>query len=130
MKKKIVHFLSNLFPSIFTTLAFNQLTNPQVKKLRENELAILNKAIQEDFQFKNFNIKTYKWGTGQDSVLLIHGWEGQAGNFSDLVEKLTQRNFTVYAFDGPSHGYSSKGGTSLFEFSELVEINDFKIQCK
>jgi len=130
MKKKIIHFLSSLFPNIFTNFAFNQLTNPQVRKLRENELVILNKASQEDFQFKDFNIKTYKWGNGKPSVLLIHGWEGQAGNFSDLIEKLLQKNFTVYAFDGPSHGFSSKGKTSLFEFSELVEVMIKKFNVK
>ncbi len=54
--------------------------------------------------------------------MLIHGWGGQAGNFSDLIEKLLANNYTVLAFDGPSHGFSSRGKTSLFEFTELVGV--------
>jgi len=120
MKKKVINIVSNLFPSYFTKLAYDKLANPQVRKLRENEMEVLNKAKTGNFVFNNFNIRTYEWGEEGDKILLIHGWEGQAGNFSDLIEKLLINGFKVIAFDGPSHGFSSKGETSLLEFSELV----------
>lgn len=103
-----------------TSFAYNQLSNPQVRKLRNNELAILGRAEKEKYRFKEFDIQLYTWKGGEREVLLIHGWEGQAGNFSDLIEELVRTGFTVHAFDAPSHGFSSKGSTSLFEFSELV----------
>ncbi|MEO1627985.1 MAG: alpha/beta hydrolase [Bacteroidota bacterium] len=34
--------------------------------------------------------------------------------------QLRQQNYSIYAFDGPGHGHSSKGPTSLFAFSDLV----------
>ncbi|MFK7935061.1 MAG: alpha/beta fold hydrolase, partial [Saprospiraceae bacterium] len=76
-----------------------------------------------------FDIQTYCWEGGNKRVLLIHGWEGQAANFSDLIQKLLAADYTVYAFDGPSHGFSSRGETSLFEFTELVAemIKELKI---
>ncbi len=122
MKKSLVRIASNLFPSAITSFAYNQLTNPQVRKLRTNELSTLDKSEKEDFKFKEFNIKLYTWKGGEKKILLIHGWEGQAGNFSDLIELLLQNGYTVHSFDAPSHGFSSKGGTSLFEFSELVGV--------
>lgn len=122
MKKVLVKFASILFPNQITTFAYNQLTNPQIRKLRENELETLNKAEKENFSFKDFNIKLYTWKSGEKKILLIHGWEGQAGNFSDIVKALLLNGYTVYSFDGPSHGFSSKGATSLFEFTELVGI--------
>ncbi|WP_298546339.1 alpha/beta fold hydrolase [uncultured Aquimarina sp.] len=122
MKKDLVRIASNLFPSAIASFAYNQLTNPQVRKLRKNELNTLDKSEKEDFKFKEFNIKLYTWTGGQKKVLLIHGWEGQAGNFSDLVAILLENGYTVHSFDAPSHGFSSKGGTSLFEFSELVGV--------
>ena len=70
--------------------------------------------------FNGFDIALYEWKGGDDAVLLVHGWEGQAGNFTDLVERLREKNYTIIAFDGPSHGFSSGGKTSLFEFTELV----------
>ncbi|WP_189663351.1 MULTISPECIES: alpha/beta hydrolase [unclassified Polaribacter] len=64
-------------------------------------------------------------------MLFIHGWGEQAGNFSDLIESLLTNGFTVYSFDAPSHGYSCKGDTSLFKFSDLVNVlikkHDFKL---
>ena len=120
MKKTVVKIASTLFPGAITAYAYKQLTNPQVRKLRDNELAILERSRKETFQFNDFDIRLYHWkGTGK-KVLLIHGWEGQAGNFSDLIESLLRDQYEVYAFDAPSHGFSSKGETSLFEFTELV----------
>lgn len=101
-----------------------------MKKLREYETRILDKAKQDNFKFKGYDIKLYQWGKGPYEVLLIHGWEGQAGNFADLIERLLQHDFKVYAFDAPSHGYSSKGKTSLFEFTELVAVLIKKFHVK
>jgi len=120
MLKKIIHTLSGLFPNLFINIAFDKLANPQLKKLREREIKILKTAIEKDLDFRGFNIKTYEWEGPKDKVLLIHGWEGQAGNFADLILKLKKEGFHIYAFDAPSHGFSSKGETSLFEFMELV----------
>jgi len=122
MKKKLVRIISNLFPNIITSFAYNKLTNPQVRKLRPNEMVILEKADKEKYKFKDFEIQLYTWRGGNKKVLLIHGWEGQAGNFSDLIEELLINDYTVYSFDAPSHGFSSKGNTSLFEFTELVGL--------
>ncbi|MEM0930857.1 MAG: alpha/beta hydrolase [Bacteroidota bacterium] len=130
MRKTIVRLASTLFPSSITSFAYKQLTNPQVRKLRENELKTLDKADKNILKFKDFDIQLYTWKKGQRDVLLIHGWEGQAGNFSDLIEALLLNNYTVYAFDGPSHGFSSKGGTSLFEFTELVGVLIKRFQVK
>jgi pimeloyl-ACP methyl ester carboxylesterase len=122
MKKSIVKTISTLFPNQVVGFAYNQLTNPQIKKLRPNEMIVLDKSEKETLKFQDFDIQLYTWQGGDNKVLLIHGWEGQAGNFADLVEKLIEQNYTIYAFDAPSHGFSSKGRTSLFEFTELVGL--------
>jgi len=120
MKKTFVKIASNLFPNYFTRMAYHKLTHPQIRKLRDNELKVLDKSKTEDIDFEGFKIRTYAWGTDGEEVLLIHGWEGQAGNFSDLIEGLLEEGFVVRAFDGPCHGFSSQGQTSMFEFCELV----------
>lgn len=122
MKKQLIKAASELFPEQFAQLAFQQITNPQVKKLRPHELEVLQRARQETITYKGYRIQTYVWneqGHGNE-VLLIHGWEGQAGNFADVVEQLVQQDCKVYAFDGPSHGFSSKAPTSLFEYTIMA----------
>ncbi len=122
MKKVLVRLASLLFPNRVVKFAFDQLSNPQVRKLRAHEVAVLEKSTKETLAFKTHSIQCYRWGDGAERVLLVHGWEGQAGNFSDFIAPLLSKGYTVYAFDAPSHGYSSRGNTNLFEFTELVGL--------
>lgn len=130
LKRKLVWFASNLFPETFTNIAFDKLTNPQLVKLRDSEKEVLDLAQQSDIDFNDFRIRTYHWPGEGEAVLLVHGWEGQAGNFSDLIQKLIAKGFSVHAFDAPAHGYSSQGPTSPIEFSELVAklLQDLQVQ--
>ena len=120
MKTQLVKIASRIVPNKIVEFAYKQLTSPQVHKLRPYELEIIDKAEKKSKNFKGFSIQTYRWGKGNKSILLVHGWEGQAGNFGNIIDRLLQEGYTVYAFDGPSHGFSSKGKTSLFEFVDLV----------
>lgn len=131
LQKPIVKAASNLFPKLVASYAYDQAMNPQVRKLRPNELIVLDKAEKEKIPFKSFTIQTYKWGNPEgEKVLLIHGWEGQAGNFADLVEKLVDNGFFVISFDGPAHGFSSKGDNILLEFIDLVGMLIKHFDCK
>jgi pimeloyl-ACP methyl ester carboxylesterase len=120
MNPTLTHFLSTLFPGAIAAFAYRQLTNPQLRKLRAHELEVMQTAVQEDLDFQGFRIRTYRWEGEKETILLVHGWEGQAGNFADLIERLQSEGYGILAFDGPSHGFSSRGKTSLFEFAELV----------
>ena len=116
----LIQLLSWLAPNIIVNKAIYTINNPKVKKLREHEVEVVSHAKQTTIQFNDFDIQTYQWGDGCKSILLVHGWEGQAGNFAEIIEALVENDYTVYAFDAPSHGFSSSGETSVFEFSDLT----------
>jgi pimeloyl-ACP methyl ester carboxylesterase len=124
MKRKITRFVSGIAPTIFVNFAFRKLTSPQVYKLRPHEAEVLDQAEKSIFLFQESEIQIYEWKAGPQKVLLIHGWEGQAGNFADLIDRFLAQNISVVAFDGPAHGKSSapKNGTSLFNFADLVGV--------
>lgn len=130
IRKQLTLLISSLFPNKFADIALSKLGNPQIVKLRQNEEITLNKATQNNIPFKGFSLKTYHWKGNGDTILLIHGWEGQAGNFSDLIEKLITLDFNIYAFDAPAHGYSSKGETSISDFTESVGLMIEKSNAK
>lgn len=121
MSSTLLRLISRLFPAQVAARAYRQLTQPQVRKLREHELTVLDRAQKTRIPFQSFEIQLYQWGEGGEPILLIHGWEGQAGNFADWIDPLLRAGFMVHAFDAPSHGFSSRGGASLFEFGQLVE---------
>lgn len=129
MNKKVTKILAQLFPNLLVNLAYKRLSNPSFAKLRKHEQIIIEKAGKTNFNFKTFDIQTYKWGNGEQVIMLIHGWGGHAGNFADLIERLIlEKKYTIIAFDAPSHGLSSKGGTTLLDFTELVGILINKFQ--
>ena len=92
MRKSLIKFISTLFPNQVAAFAYNQLTSPQIRKLRPNELVVLDRLEKEILKFQGFDIQLYTWKGGQDKVLLIHGWEGQAGNFADIIQELRKRS--------------------------------------
>ncbi len=110
-----------LWPSRLAQQVYHFMSNPNIRKLRDFEEVILDQAKRERVAFKNFELQTYVWGdTAHPTILLIHGWEGQAGNFGALVEPLLKKQYCVVSYDGPSHGRSSKGNTSMFEMGEVA----------
>lgn len=91
-------------------------------RMRPHEKKMLDIAEKSNHSYQNKNIVLYRWGNGKTKILMVHGWEGHAGNFASIIEFFQSKgDFTLYAFDGPSHGASEKGPTSSFAFIGLVE---------
>jgi len=85
-------------------------------------LATLAKAEKEMIEINNNKIQLYKWGNSKKKILLVHGWEGQAANFSEIIEELLLSNYTIYSFDGPGHGQSTGGSNIMFEYRDSVKF--------
>lgn len=114
-------FLDTFAPSLAAKHVYRVMSNPRIKKLRGFENEVLDQSVKSTIKFNQFDIQTYQWGKDSKRIaLLVHGWEGQAGNFGGIVPLLLEKGFQVISFDAPSHGYSSKGATNLFEYMALV----------
>ena len=123
LKKKIRWLLASLFPNFFVSKAFAFLTTPMQHKMRPHEIIQLENAQKERFLYLHFDIQLYQWGTWDPNTSYLYtAGKGMQGTFADLIPRLIQNNYyCVHAFDGPSHGASSKGPTNSFEFTNLVE---------
>lgn len=115
--------LDRLSPSLAARKMYTVMTNPRVRKLRDFEEEVLNQADQQSIPFKGFKIQTYRWGdAGGKTALIVHGWEGQAGNFGSLIPDLVNQGYQVVAYDAPAHGRSSKGKTNMFDIPDLTGL--------
>lgn len=113
--------LDRIAPALAAKQAYSVMSNPRVRKLRDFEETILNQAEQKTIRFRNFDIKAYQWGNpDRPLVFLVHGWEGQTGNFGGIVDVLLAKGYGVIGFDGPSHGKSTRGSTSMFEYADFI----------
>ncbi len=120
--KKVLKISQIISPKLTAQLVFNYISKPKNKKIRPFEKSIIEKAEKKTIKFKEFKIKTYKWGNGNKTALVVHGWGGRASNFGAIIPELTKKGYSVISFDGPCHGASTKKKTSFFEMADLVKL--------
>ncbi|MEM8896558.1 MAG: alpha/beta fold hydrolase [Bacteroidota bacterium] len=121
MKKRLFVFLNRFFPSVAANMITQIMASPRVRPLKDFEEEVLEKAHKERVLYQQFEVQKYSWGKpSRPKVLMIHGWEGRAGNFGGLVETLVQKGYHVIAYDAPAHGKSSRGKTSMFQALSFV----------
>jgi len=61
------------------------------------------------------------WTLGDGpSVLLVHGWEGAAGQFAPLAQQLAAQGLRTVAFDLPAHGASGGVEASVVSFAAAL----------
>jgi len=66
------------------------------------------------------SLATWTWGTGPETVLLVHGWSGRGLQLGTFAEPLVDRGCRVVAFDAPGHGSSPGGTSSILHFVEAM----------
>lgn len=86
---------------------------PQKGRIKPEQTAFLNSAQQEKIKIDGTSIQTYFWKGSKPAVILVHGWESNAYRWKDLIVRLLENDYAVYAVDAPAHGAS--GG----EFSNV-----------
>jgi pimeloyl-ACP methyl ester carboxylesterase len=95
-------------------------TQPRLA-LREADAATDATARRDSIRVRGKEIVTYAWGSGDDTVLLVHGWRGRAAQFAPLVRELVAEGFHVVSFDAPAHGASDVGRTDIRDWIAAIE---------
>lgn len=129
-------FLSNFIPKIYGIfLNILALINPKkaaekafyifctVRKGRilPHQKTYLDPNKKEVLTIANHTIQTYGWESKGETVLLIHGWESNTWRWHKLIEKLTEANYNIIAFDAPAHGYSSGKYLYVPLYAEILQ---------
>jgi len=121
IKNRLIKYIQLFFPSIVARKIYTYMSNPRVRKLRTSEEEVINSSQMTKLTYKDYSLMRYEWGANnKKTAFLVHGWEGQTGNFASLIPVLLKANFRVISIDAPSHGKSSKGKTNMFEFSKIL----------
>lgn len=72
-------------------------------------------------------LAVWEWGGAGPTVLLVHGWNGQAAQMSGFVTPLVARGYYVVAFDQPAHGLSSGAYADLLDLAQAVAAVGHKV---
>lgn len=73
-------------------------------------------------------VRVYRWPGSGPTVLLAHGWGGQASQWRTAVPALLAAGYRVVAFDALSHGASDAGARGPGQ-SSLVEMSRSLLAC-
>lgn len=117
--------LEVISPKLATSFAVKLFTTPIKYKLpkREihwyetaNQIRIKNPTIQ-----KEIVVYEHVKNPSNPNVLLVHGWSGRGTQLVKIGEALLEKNYNVYSFDAPAHGFAPSKQTIMTEFIASIQ---------
>jgi pimeloyl-ACP methyl ester carboxylesterase len=91
-------------------LRFGAIRDPEVPGLPAHRFVIATPAGE---------VIAWDWGSGP-TILLVHGWAGQAAQMSSFVAPLVRAGHHVLAFDHVAHGQSPGRRANVLVFEQAV----------
>ena len=89
--------------------------------VHERDSLVHKWAYREVVDVGGREIMTYRWGSGERVILLVHGWRSRASRFSALVAALESADVTVIAFDAPANGDSPGRLVTILDYAAAIE---------
>ncbi len=107
---------SALVPKRTGRRSFDLFQRVRIKAIREREKPFYNKASSYQIPFYKEPLDIFEFGTqGNPLVLLVHGWESNAGSLSKVAFQLEDLGYRVVAFNLPGHASYNSSSTNLLE---------------
>ena len=117
--KKGMNTLSFIHPKMAVDLGLKLFTTPLKKKNKGHLLPKDMKSFSKRVAGKKLTL--YKYGNSHRKILLIHGWEGAASDFSRFYEPLVENGYEVLAVDLPGHGQSPSSRLNAIQAAKIIQ---------
>jgi pimeloyl-ACP methyl ester carboxylesterase len=115
-----LRLLDRMAPRLATRIVTDLFLTPRSVPLPESETRWRASATRERRMLASLPVTTWSWGSGAETILLVHGWEGRGTQLGALAEALAAEGYRVVAPDFPAHGDSPGRRTNLIEFADIV----------
>lgn len=115
-----LNILSRVDPARAARLGFRIFAHPRRQPVTRKHQAFFNTADQQQFEHAGQRIHVYRWGTGDHSVLFLHGWQSHTYRWKRYIETFRDAGYSVYAFDAPAHGQSGGNMTTVPLYAETL----------
>ncbi len=109
--------LGRLFPGLAGKAAYQLFSTPLSRAVHKVSDEIIESARHFEVPYGGVVLQCYEWGSGSNTVLLVHGWESRGTALRTFVPGLVEAGCRVVAFDGPAHGDSGGRHVNLPEFA-------------
>lgn len=113
--------VSYVSPSLAARAAFRLFRKPRGRsKLRPDERPVMDRAEVGEIAVGGERAVSYRWGTGERPVLLVHGWESRGSRFAALVGELVELGLSPVAFDAPGHGEATGESMTILDLRDII----------
>jgi len=114
--------LSVISPTLAAKSAFELFRKVRIKELRDQEKPFYDEANDSELVFENEVIHSYEFGNpNHDIVVLLHGWDSNAGCMYKFVQPLLEKNKYVLSFNLPAHAFHEASKTNIYEAKETFK---------
>jgi len=109
-----IKVLSAIAPSTAGSHAFELFQRTNKKGIRNNEKRFYNMSRHFKVAHHLEEIDCYEMGSPDNPmVLLVHGWDSNAGSMGGIAFELVEQGYFVVAFNLPGHGFSKQKKTNI-----------------
>ena len=116
-----VRIVGAVLPRLVLGFVFRIFWNLQPRMtVRADCVAVHERARREIVPVGTRSALVYRWGTGAETVLLVHGWRGRASQFAQLIAALESPDRTIIAFDAPGNGDAPGTATDLRDYIAVI----------
>ncbi|WP_405796266.1 alpha/beta hydrolase [Streptomyces sp. NBC_01506] len=117
--------VSYVSPRLAGRAAFRLFRTPRGRsRLRPDERPVMDRAVVGEIAVGGGRAVSYRWGTGERPVLLVHGWESRGSRFATLVSELLDLGLSPVAFDAPGHGDATGESMTILDLRDIVAALD------
>lgn len=121
--------LSALWPQRAGQQAFRLFQRTRKLPFKKAELDFYKHARSFEVMHPVENIRGYELGDPEGKlVVLVHGWDSNAGSMGAVAKALVQEGYRVVTFDLPAHGYSALTHTNLRECREALRAVIYQLR--
>ena len=116
--KTIIRTYFTIVSSLFSKLAAKQamllFQTPRRVRLKKNEVTFFETSHNFKVPYYLEDIDCYELGDSNGKlVLLVHGWDSNAGSLAGIAQDLANKGYLVVTFNLPAHGFSKLKRTNL-----------------
>jgi pimeloyl-ACP methyl ester carboxylesterase len=121
--QKIMGALSRVSPPLAAEVAYRQFVSlGSPERVHHRDAATHARARVGSLDLNGAPVATYSWGTGPDTILLVHGWRSRGSRWATIVDALESPQRTIVAFDAPGNGDSPGHRTNVLDYAAIVRL--------
>ena len=113
---------SVLNPEKTAQKSFDIFQKVRKKDIRNREIPFYQEARKSKIDFEDEHIDIYELGDPHgEPVILVHGWDSNAGSMSQLAFKFEELGYRVITFNLPGHAFYLSAKTNLLECKNALK---------